>query len=93
MGRFLVERVWDEMDEEELARLAVVSKRVIEESFPDITWERTHVVSSDGPVRSFCIYEAPNMDRVYEHSAVLGCHRIDNIYEIAGDIDPADFPS
>ena len=93
MPKYLVERVWDPMDEAELEKMAVLSQRIIDESFHDISWERSQVaVDDDGVIRTFCVYEAPDKDRVREHSAVLGCHRIDNIYEIAGDIDPADLP-
>ena len=94
MAKYLVERVWEPMDEEELAKMAVLSQRIIDESFHDITWERSQVVIDDeGVIRTFCVYVAPTEDRVREHSAVLGCHRIDGFFEIAGVIDPADFPS
>lgn len=94
MTSFLIERVWEPMDEEELAKMAVLSKKIIAESFPDITWNRSQVaVNDEGIIRTFCVYSAPTKERVQEHSAVLGCHRIDAIYEIAGVIDPADFPN
>ena len=94
MPKYLVERVWEPMDEEELAKMAVLSKRLIDDTFTDLVWERSQVVSDDtGTIRTFCVYSAPSVDRVQEHSAVLGCHRVDHIYEIAGVIDPADFPS
>lgn len=94
MPKYLVERVWEPMDEEELAKMAILSKRIIDESFHDITWERSQVaIDREGIIRTLCVYVAPTEDRVQEHSAVLGCHRVDNIYEIAGAIDPADFPS
>lgn len=94
MPKFLIERTWDPMDEAELAKVAGLSKRIIDESFSDIVWDRTQVtVGDDGVIRTFCVYGAPGKARVREHSAMLGCHRIDNIYEIAGDIDPADLPS
>lgn len=94
MPRYLVERVWDPMDEAELAKMAVLSRRIIDESFTDIAWEGSQVaVDEEGVIRTFCVYGATGKDRVREHSAVLGCHRIDSIYEIAGDIDPADLPS
>lgn len=81
------------MDEEELAKMAVLSKSILDKSFHDITWERSQVaVDEEGQIRTFCVYGAPTKGRVEEHSAIVGCHRIDNIYEIAGIIDPADFP-
>ena len=94
MPKYLVERVWEPMDEEELTKMAMLSKRIIDESFGDITWERSQVaVDKAGVIRTFCVYVAPTEARVHEHSAVLGCHRVENIYEVAGTIDPADFPA
>jgi len=93
MPKYLVERVWDVLDEEELAKMAVISKRIIAEGFDDVSWERSDVaVGTDNAMRTFCVYAAPGEDRIREHSAVLGCHRIDSIYEIAGTIDPSDLP-
>ena len=81
------------MDEEELAKMALLSKRLIDDTFTDLTWERSQVVTDEtGVIRTFCVYSAPSLARVHEHSAVLGCHRVDHVYEIAGIIDPADFP-
>lgn len=93
MPKYLVERVWEPMDEEELGKMAILSKRLIDDTFTDLTWERSQVVSDEaGVIRTFCVYSAPTVARVHEHSAVLGCHRIDHVYEIAGVIDPTDFP-
>jgi hypothetical protein len=50
------------------------------------------VVDGDGNVSTYCVYEAPDQDAVYEHSKRLGAHRIESIEEIAGDVSPADFP-
>lgn len=92
MPMYLIERVWDPVDEQELAKLAVQSKRLIQETFTDLSWERSQVVSDEaGVIRTFCVYSAPSIGRIKEHSAVLGCHRVENVYEIAGVIDPKDF--
>src|SRR5206468_22374 len=41
------------------------SRRVIEDHFPDITWHHSHIaVEDDGRVRTFCIYEAPDIEAV-----------------------------
>src|SRR4051812_5770853 len=94
MARFLINRVWEPMDEAELQKMGSVSKRLIEERFTDLVWEHSHVVTDDeGQVRSYCVYSAPTMQRIKDHSAVLGCHRIDSIFEIAGDVSPADYAS
>jgi hypothetical protein len=69
------------------------SRVLTEGDFPEITWEHSHVVVSDeGLVKTFCVYEAPTEDVVRLHGAKLGQHRVDAIYEIAGDVTPADFP-
>jgi hypothetical protein len=94
MARFLINRVWEPMDEAELQKMGGVSKRLIDERFSDLVWEHSHVVTDDdGQVRSFCVYSASSMQRIKDHSAVLGCHRIDSIFEIAGDVSPADYAS
>jgi hypothetical protein len=43
-------------------------------------------------VRSFCVYVAPSEDVVRAHAKELGLHDVLAIYEIAGDVTPADFP-
>jgi hypothetical protein len=94
MPNYVIERVWEPMDEELMAEMAVKSQRIIDDSFDDLTWEKSQiVVDSEGGIRTFCVYAAPDEARIREHSAILGCHRIDNIYELAGVIDPADFPT
>ena len=69
------------------------SRQLIENQFPTIVWEHSHVaVDADGVVKTFCVYEGPTEEIVREHSAALGQHSVDSIYEIAGDVTPADFP-
>jgi hypothetical protein len=94
VARFLIDRVWDPMDEAELEKMAGVSKRLIDEQFYDLVWEHSHVVTdAEGRIRSFCVYSAPDEQRIREHSAVLGCHHIEAIFEIAGDVHPSDYAS
>lgn len=69
------------------------SRVLTEGDFPDITWEHSHVIVDDtGLVRTFCVYAAPDEAIVREHSKKLGKHTIDELFEIAGDVTPADFP-
>jgi len=69
------------------------SREIVEDEFPEITWEHSHVVvGDDGNVRTYCVYAAPNEEMVLAHSSRLGQHRIDSLAEIAGDVTPADFP-
>jgi hypothetical protein len=69
------------------------SRELVDNEFPEIIWEHSHIVVDEtGKVRSFCVYDAPDIDMVRAHSSRLGRHEIDSIDEIAGDVTPADFP-
>jgi hypothetical protein len=94
MPRYLIERAWDELEEEEMAAKGSRSKHLLtdEEKFSGVKWEHSHVVmGDDGILRSFCVYASPNTELIEEHSVLLGDHMIKRIYEIGGDISPADF--
>jgi Protein of unknown function (DUF4242) len=94
VARFIVERTWDDIDEVALDEASLRSKRIADERFPDIRWEHSHVVlDPDGAVKSFCIYVAPEPEILRKHADELGQHAVDRIYEIAGDVDPKDFPT
>jgi len=94
MPRYLIERTWDDLDEQAMDEAATRSKRIAEQRFPQITWEHSHVVDdADGNVKSFCVYGAPEPAVIFQHAEELGQHHIDKIYEIAGDISPRDFPT
>jgi hypothetical protein len=91
MPRYLIERTF-EVDENEMPRIGRKSNQVIAE-LPGIVWEHSHVVmDEDGNVKTFCVYEAPDEESVRKHSASLGEHALDRIYEIGGDVTPDDFP-
>ena len=92
MARYLIVRRFD-VAEEEMPEVGRRSRRTIEDSYPEITWEHSHVVvGGDGTVMTYCIYDAPDEDMLRAHAADLGNHTIDGIHEIAGDVTPADFP-
>ena len=94
MPRYLIERTWDDLDEQAMDEAATRSKRIAEQRFPQITWEHSHVVSDDdGNTVSFCVYDAPDPQAIYEHATELGRHQVSNVFEIGGDISPSDFPS
>jgi hypothetical protein len=87
--RYVIERDFGQVGEDEMQEVAVRSKAIGLEHFPDITWEHSHVCSDDtGAVRSFCVYTAPTQDRLREHADRLGGHVVTQIYEIVGDITP-----
>ena len=73
--------------------VGTASKQIAADKYPEIVWEHSHVtVDESGGVRTFCVYAAPTEEMVREHAALLGRHRVDNVWEIAGDVTPADFP-
>ena len=92
MPRFLIELTYT-VDVDQLPEVATRSKAIGHHRFPEIVWEHSHVViDGDGRPRSYCVYAAPSEQMVREHADLLGDHFIQEIYEIAGDVSPADFP-
>jgi len=90
--RYLVVRKFS-VSESEMPMVGRKSRQAIEEYFPEITWEHSHViVDAEGNVSTYCVYDAPDEDAVRQHSAELGLHYIEELHEIAGDVSPADFP-
>ncbi len=49
MTRYLIERVWDPMEEEEMAAKPPLSKRILEENerFSGVVWEHSHTVMDE----------------------------------------------
>ena len=89
MPRFVIERDFGLVGEEEMQEVAARSKATGIEQFPDISWEHSHVCSADdGAVKSFCVYAAPSSNRLLEHADRVGGHVVTKIYEIVGDITP-----
>jgi Nickel responsive protein SCO4226-like len=92
MTRYVIERTYD-VDENEMPKVGARSKRIAMEQFPAIIWEHSHVVvDSDGTLKSFCVYEAPDEETVRRHAELLGNHVVERVYEIGGDVTPDDFP-
>lgn len=93
MPRYIIVRTFDVV-EEQMPVVGRRSRELVESEFPEIVWEHSHiVVEPTGMVRSFCVYDAPDVATVRAHSTRLGSHTIDSIDEIAGDVTPADFPA
>ena len=92
MPRYLVVRKFD-VREDEMPEVGRRSRMTIEEGYPEIVWEHSHVVvDEDGTVWTYCVYEAPTEEMVRDHSKDLGRHTLADVKEIAGDVTPADFP-
>src|SRR6266540_3848080 len=68
------------------------SDQMIQERFPEITWDHSHICVDDaGAITSFCVYEAPDQEMVREHAQAFGSHTISRIYEVADEVTPARF--
>jgi hypothetical protein len=92
MPRYLIERTYT-VEADQLPTVATRSKAIGHHRFPEIVWEHSHVVIDDeGTPKSYCVYSAPTEAMVREHSKQLGDHFIEQVYEIAGDVSPSDFP-
>jgi hypothetical protein len=91
MPRYLIERLYGEAEQEAMQNIGIRMKQVAEEEFHDIRWDHSHVVSDSSGIKSYCIYEAPNEERLRQHGDMVREHTILHIYEIAGDVTPADF--
>jgi hypothetical protein len=93
MPRYLLIRSWGEVDEQQMHENGRRSKQVAVDGFPDIVWEHSHVVTDrDGKAVSYCVYQSPDEERLYQHAAATGGHFVDEILEIGGDVSPDDFP-
>lgn len=91
MTRYVIERDFGRIGEDEMQEVAARSKLTGAEHFPDITWEHSHVCTDpDGTIKSFCVYAAPSTERLQEHADRVGGHVVTRIYEIVGDITPED---
>lgn len=92
MPRYLIVRRFS-VGESEMPNVGKRSRELVEDDFPQITWEHSHVVvDGEGTVRTYCVYAAPDDEMVMAHSKRLGAHTIESLSEIAGDVTPADFP-
>jgi len=83
--RYVIERDFGLVGEEEMQEVAARSKATGIEHFPDIEWEHSHVCSDEkGAIKSFCVYSAPSVERLREHAERVGGHVVTNVFEIVG---------
>jgi hypothetical protein len=91
MPRYVVERSFAQITDEEFLAAAVRSDQSIAERFPEITWEHSHVCADeDGGFTTFCIYEAPSEEVIRDHADAFGGHTVVRIYELLEDLTPLD---
>ena len=90
MPRYVIERDFGDVGDDEIQEVAARSKVTGAEQFPDIEWEHSHVVSdaNSGTIKSFCVYSAPTAARLKEHADAVGGHEVTRVYEIIGDVTP-----
>src|SRR4029453_8644973 len=91
MPRYLIERFFDRISDEDMLAATVRSDRIAAERYPEITWEHRHVVmDDDGGVKTCCVYSAPAEKLLGEHADGFGAHVITNLCEIVEDATPED---
>ena len=91
MGRYVIERNFGTITDDDMLAAAVRSDEVASERFPEIIWEHSHIVmGDDGEVLTFCIYGAPTEEMIREHAEAFGSHTITRIYELLDDVTPAE---
>ncbi|MEW6475201.1 MAG: DUF4242 domain-containing protein [Actinomycetota bacterium] len=90
MAQFLIERHFGQMTPEQVAAAGSESKRQAAENFPDITWERSHVMQGPDGLVTYCVYSAPDEEYVRKHAAAAGLP-CDQIQQIAQTVGPGDF--
>jgi hypothetical protein len=91
MPRYVIERNFGAISDDDMLSAAVRSDQMAMERFPQIVWEHSHiVVGADGEVLTFCVYEAPSEEMIREHAEAFGSHTITRIYELLDDVTPAE---
>ena len=91
MPRYVIERNFGAISDDDMLAASALSGELIEERFPEITWEHSHVVATDeGEIVTFCIYGAPSEEMIREHADAFGSHTITNLYELLDDVTPAE---
>jgi ligand-binding SRPBCC domain-containing protein len=91
MPRYLIERNFGTISDEDMLAASALSDELISVRFQEIVWEHSHVVATDeGEIFTFCIYEAPSEELIREHADAFGSHSITNVYELVDDVTPAE---
>ena len=91
MPRYVVERNFGAISDDDMLAAATQSDQLITERFPEISWEHSHIVATDeGEIVTYCVYGAPSEMVIREHAEAFGSHTITNIFEIVDDVTPAE---
>ncbi len=90
MPRYMVERDFQPITDEEMQEVVAAAAAAEREQFPDIQWEHTHVCQgADGGIKSFCVYTAPSAQVLYDHAQTFDTPSSHYVYELVGDLDPS----
>ncbi len=84
MPRYMITRTLPPLTPEQLEGVRVTSTKVCNQL--GITWVRSHL-TADGR-HSFCEYDAPNEEAVWEHSRLSGVP-VDVITLLGGELGPS----
>jgi ligand-binding SRPBCC domain-containing protein len=91
MPRYVIERNFGAISDEDMLAASALSDQLISERFPEIVWEHSHIVATDdGEIVTYCVYSAPSEETIQEHALAFGSHTITNIFEIVDDVTPAE---
>ena len=91
MGRYVIERNFGAISDDDMLAAAVRSDLMASERFPEIVWEHSHIVAGDdGEILTFCVYGAPTEEMIREHALAFGSHTITRIYELLDDVTPVE---
>lgn len=89
MPRYVIERNFGTISDEDMLAASVRSDQVATERFPEIVWEHSHLVANDeGEIVTFCVYGAPTEEMIRDHAAAMGSHTITKLYELLDDVTP-----
>ena len=91
MPRYVIERNFGTISDEDMLAASALSDELISARFPEIVWEHSHVVATDdGEIVTFCIYERRARSMIREHAEAFGSHSITNLYELLDDVTPVE---
>ena len=90
MPRYVVERDFQPISDEEMQEALAAAGVSSRERFPEIHWEHTHLCQgSDGGIKAFCVYTAPNANVLYDHAETIDAPSTHHVYELVGDLSPS----
>ena len=88
MPRYLVERDFQPISDEEMQEALAAAGVSSRERFPEIEWEHTHLCQgADGGIKAFCVYTAPNAEVLYHHAETIDAPSTHYVYELMSDLE------